>query len=406
MKILFFTAILFSGVLSEAQANSPSALQLARTTYKSVEHWYEGLFSKPTKAKLDRFTAWLFGYKANLVGLELDSLAALTQELHREGNYSIYRILREHADVITEAQPKVQVGDAWREVNWYPRNYGFIAGGHAPHLHEKVGDETALVFATSGLSDVAESVIENKNLSNIYTDHVVREHVFAGAGSPDEIPLLPLWAQRLAAGADSPDKRLADAKKMMNKTTRDRESLYSNGKLRIDDILLDSIYAAYEHSNRELAEKILSNIIGYTSLTRLDAAIRAAGGWQSLDEAMQGATQSARLRFSNSLVQAAKADTDEQLLSEVVLVYRLIRSVQKLEGGINQMHARSFGISKTPTDTSYSYRAHLEGERVFNFSKMQARIDSLRQQYPDNEELHNTLDAVEAGLKLKENLSQ
>ena len=400
MKTLIFTTtLLFAGVLSEAQASSPAAaLKLARTTYESVKYWHKGLSIKQTQSQLDQFTAWLFGFKANLVGLELDALEIrqLKYELDRTGDlddYSMYHILQEHADMLAEAQPEIRVVDAWREVDIYPRDYGYEAGGHAHHLHERIGDEAALVFAASGLSDIAKTVIENKGIRDVTTDLAMKKRTWLGTEAHDEI--------------------LADAKKMMDKTTRDRESLYLNGNLRIDDRLLDSIYAAYGHfysdwANKRFIRKIMPNIMDENdpAFTHLDAAIKAAGGWRALDVAMEGTTQSARLQFSNSLVKAAADGKDKQLLSEVVLSYRLIRAVQKLEGGKSQKHARSFGFSKTPTDTGYSYNAHLEGKRVINFNKMQARIDSLRQQYPDNEELHNTLDVVAARLKLKDRLRQ
>lgn len=142
-----------------------------------------------------------------------------------------------------------------------------------------------------------------------------------------------------------------------------------------------------------LAQKIVHNNMSENNVafTRLDAAVKTAGGWQALAVAMQSNTSAAQTRFSNILAQAVTAGKDEQLLSEVVLLYRLISAVQKLEGGTNQRHARGFGLGN-----SYSYRSHLESKRDFNLKKMQAHIQGLRTQYADNKELLDVVDAVAA----------
>lgn len=234
MKTLIFTAtLLSSGVISEARANSPStALKLIRSTYESVQYWYGGRTLRPTKSELNRLTVWLFGFKAKLVDLELDASAVrqLRHELARinEGDDAIiWHMLHKHADLLDEAQPEVRVVDAWHEVDMHPRDYGFRVYGHAAHLHEGVGNETAVVFAASGLSDIAELVIENKALLDTYTDLVVKE--------------------RRWSGIDALSDMLADAKQKMHKTAKERGSLYYGGNVTIDDILMDSIYAAYKH---------------------------------------------------------------------------------------------------------------------------------------------------------------
>lgn len=234
MKTIIFTAtLLFSGVISEAQANSPStALKLIRSTYESVQYWYGGRTLRPAKYELNRLTVWLFGFKANLVDLELNSSAVqqLRHELARTNESDdaiIWHILHKHADVLDEAQPEVRVVDAWHEVNMYPRDYGFRVYGHASHLHEGIGNETALVFAASGLSDIAELVIENKALLDTYTDLVVKERRWSRTNALSDM--------------------LADAKQKMHKTAKESGSLFYGGNITIDDILMDSIYATYKH---------------------------------------------------------------------------------------------------------------------------------------------------------------
>lgn len=234
MKALIFTAIvLFAGMISEIQANSPSsALKLIRTTYESVQHWYRGRTLTPTKSELNRFTVWLFSLKANLVDLDVSpsAMQKLRHELARankDDDAIIWHMLHKHADVLAEAQPEVRVIDAWHKVDMYPRDYGFRVYGHASHLHEGVGDDTAIVFAASGLSDIAELVIENKAIMDAYTDLVVKE--------------------RRWSGTDALAKMLANSKQMMHKTTKERGSFNYGGNLTIDDILMDSIYAAHKH---------------------------------------------------------------------------------------------------------------------------------------------------------------
>ena len=155
--------------------------------------------------------------------------------------------------------------------------------------------------------------------------------------------------------------------------------------------------------NKVLAQKIVHNSMfeNNEAFTHLDSAVKATGGWQALAVVMQDTenTKYPRLRFRDRLVQAVVEGKDEQLLSEVVLLYRLISAVQKLEGGKSQYQARKFGLGKSATDTSYTYASHLKGERYFNFPKMQARLNALLKQYVDNKELRHALAALEAWLQ-------
>ena len=151
--------------------------------------------------------------------------------------------------------------------------------------------------------------------------------------------------------------------------------------------------------SQALAEKIVHNNMyeNNAAFTSLDVAVKDAGGWHALAVAIHGKRNYNQIR--NSLVRAVVAGKDKQMISEVVLLHRLISAVQKLEGGKAQRQARNFGISKSSSDTGYTYSAHLEGKRVFNFTKMQAHIAALRTQYVDNKELQDVLDAVEVRLK-------
>ena len=152
-----------------------------------------------------------------------------------------------------------------------------------------------------------------------------------------------------------------------------------------------------------LAEKIVHNNMyeNNAAFTSLDVAVKDAGDWHALAVAIHGKRN---YKIRNSLVRAVVAGKDKQMISEVVLLHRLIRAVQKLEGGKAQKHARNLGIKKSSSDDGYTYSAHLEGKRVFNFTKMQAHIDALRTQYADNKELHDVLGEVEVQVlkKLRE----
>ncbi len=156
--------------------------------------------------------------------------------------------------------------------------------------------------------------------------------------------------------------------------------------------------------SKALAEKIVHNNMyeNNAAFTSLDVAVKDAGDWHALAVAIHGKRNYTQIR--NSLVRAVVAGKDKQMISEVVLLHRLISAVQKLEGGKAQKHARNLGIKKSSSDDGYTYSAHLEGKRVFNFTKMQAHIDALRTQYADNKELHDVLGEVEVQVlkKLRE----
>lgn len=153
--------------------------------------------------------------------------------------------------------------------------------------------------------------------------------------------------------------------------------------------------------SKALAQKIVHNNRheNNVAFTRLDDAVKDAGDWSALAVAMQGKKNYANTRFRNSLVRAVVAGKDKHLISEVVLLYRLINAVQKLEGGTAQGHASKLGIS-TSSNASYTYSSHLEGKRVSNLTKMRAHIAALRARYQNNnEKLHEVLAAAEVLLK-------
>ena len=139
--------------------------------------------------------------------------------------------------------------------------------------------------------------------------------------------------------------------------------------------LFDANISLSTDKDDELAQKIVHNAMHENSIafTRLHAAVEAAGGWQALAVAVRGKTR----RGTGEVQQQSGASWSRQArmsscMSEVVLLYRLLSAMQKLEGGTSQKHARRFGLGG-----KYSYASHLEGKRDFNFTKMRTTHQSI-----------------------------
>ena len=86
----------------------------------------------------------------------------------------------------------------------------------------------------------------------------------------------------------------------------------------------------------------------------LKASINAAGGWQALQAAMQKNDPSAAGHFRNQLAEAALRGTEEDRITEVILIYRIIPTIRQEKEGVGEVAYR-LGWSHR-----YSYNKHLE----------------------------------------------
>ena len=103
-----------------------------------------------------------------------------------------------------------------------------------------------------------------------------------------------------------------------------------------------------------------------TAFDRLQTSIDAAGGWQA---AMQKNDPSAAGQFRNELAAAALRGEDIGRITEVILIYSIISTIQQ-EGEENRDVANRLGLGHF-----YSYTKHLEEGREFDLGKLQKKLD-------------------------------
>ena len=128
-------------------------------------------------------------------------------------------------------------------------------------------------------------------------------------------------------------------------------------------------------------------------MKQLDKGINKAGGWEALQSALKKGDQGdprAAGRFRKALARAAidgvaakQIEVTEKRMAEVVLLYRIITTIQK-KGEWATTVARKLGLS------DYSYTSHLE--KGVDTAKLVAMGITINNEYPEHE--HQTLHAL------------
>ena len=125
-----------------------------------------------------------------------------------------------------------------------------------------------------------------------------------------------------------------------------------------------------------------------TAFDLLKASIKAAGGWKALHTVMQKNNPTRAGRFRNELAKAALRGTDEERITEVILIYRIISTIQQKEKGVGVDEvARRMGLGN-----KYNYNKHLE-EGLAAASLMSMDI-TIANNYSDDAGLRNLFDQV------------
>ena len=101
----------------------------------------------------------------------------------------------------------------------------------------------------------------------------------------------------------------------------------------------------------------------------LQTSIKAAGGWQVLQAAMQKNNPAHAGQFRNELAKAALRGTEEGRITEVILIYSIISTIQQQEGGTVKQVASRLGLGD-----KYSYTKHLRDGREFDLGKLQKKL--------------------------------
>ena len=86
---------------------------------------------------------------------------------------------------------------------------------------------------------------------------------------------------------------------------------------------------------------------------------QSAGDWQALQSAMRtGDAANATAQFRNNLARAALRGETAERMAEVVLLYRIISTIQAVEGGAVPVVGSRLGLGSK----DYSYTSHLNKE--------------------------------------------
>ena len=128
-----------------------------------------------------------------------------------------------------------------------------------------------------------------------------------------------------------------------------------------------------------------------TAFDLLKASIKAAGGWKALQAAMHAAIDTAKQndrsttgaamaagQFRNELAAAALHGTEEGRITEVILIYSIISTIQQEEGGSVQKVARRLGLGG-----GYNYKEHLKKGWEFDLGKLQKKLDEELAKWKD-----------------------
>ena len=132
-------------------------------------------------------------------------------------------------------------------------------------------------------------------------------------------------------------------------------------------------------------------------------SIGGVEGWLALQSAMRTGDASAAAQFRNVLARAAlkveteKRDILEKRMAEVVLLYRIITTIQAVEKDKSKAVASKLGLG-----SGYTYTSHLQERQVFDLQVLQGKIKKIKETHNDAE-LHKSLDdSIERLQQLRE----
>ncbi len=126
-------------------------------------------------------------------------------------------------------------------------------------------------------------------------------------------------------------------------------------------------------------------------------SIGGVEGWLALQSAMRTGDARATAKFLNNLALAAidgaaakQIEATAERMAEVVLLYRIISTIQAVERGKFRVVGSKLGLGR-----AYSYVSHLKEGQVFDLEALQGKVEEIKQTYKDAELHKNLNDSIE-----------